>query len=307
MFEQPDLFWHLMKINQAFCVQWANAQLAAGATAICYFDPVSSTTITTRKMYLKTGFEVACQTLAQINGPTATHMASGRCLPILQDIADTGTAAVGVSCLEDIRAVKAACKNKLTVIGNLNGIEMRRWSGEQAESHVRDLIAKAGVGGGFILSAIQTRLSGFSRRYAWTDSGNGFQMMIRYNQTDLGVLEIDDVQFPDEKERYLSLSLSITEVCGLAIENAKRYQFIRDAEDQLRTEKEKLEKALSEVKTLSGLIPICSHCKKIRDDKGYWNQVEAYIQQHSDAKFSHGICQDCLQLHYAEYMPKKKE
>ena len=155
--------------------------------------------------------------------------------------------------------------------------------------------------------AIQARLSGFSRRYAWTDSGNGFQIMIRYNQTDLGVLEIDDVQFPDEKERYLSLSLSITEVCGLAIENAKRYQFIRDPEDQLRTEKEKLEKALSEVKTLSGLIPICSHCKKIRDDKGYWNQVEAYISQHSDAKFSHGICQDCLQLHYADYMPKTKE
>jgi hypothetical protein len=155
--------------------------------------------------------------------------------------------------------------------------------------------------------AIQARLSGFSRRYAWTDSGNGFQIMIRYNKTDLGVLEIDDVQFPDEKERYLSLSLSITEVCGLAIENAKRYQFIRDAEDQLRTEKEKLEKALSEVKTLSGLIPICSHCKKIRDDKGYWNQVEAYISQHSDAKFSHGICQDCLKLHYADYMPKTKE
>lgn len=152
MFEQPDLFSHLMKINQAFCIQWANAQLAAGATAICYFDPVSSTTITTRKMYLKTGFEVACQTLAQINGPTATHMASGRCLPILQDIAGTGTAAVGVSCLEDIRAVKAACKNKLTVIGNLNGIEMRRWSVEQAENHVKDLIAKAGAGGGFILS-----------------------------------------------------------------------------------------------------------------------------------------------------------
>ncbi len=152
MFEQPDLFSHLMKVNQAFCTQWANAQLEAGATAICYFDPVSSTTISTRKMYLKTGFAVARQTLAQINGPTATHMASGRCLPILQDIAETGTAAVGVSCLEDIADVKAACKHKLTVIGNLNGIEMRRWSGEQAKNHVKDLIAGAGAGGGFILS-----------------------------------------------------------------------------------------------------------------------------------------------------------
>ncbi len=155
------------------------------------------------------------------------------------------------------------------------------------------------------MPVIQARLSGFRHKYAWTDSGKGFQIRIHYSETDLGILEIDDVRFPDQKDRYLNLSLSMAGVCGLAIENAKRYQTIRDAENQLRKEKEKLEKALSEVKTLSGLIPICSHCKKIRDDKGYWNQVEAYIQQHSDAKFSHGICRDCMQLHYAEYIDKK--
>ena len=152
MFEKPDLFAHLMKVNQAFCVEWANAQLAAGATAICYFDPVSSTTITTREMYLKTGFTVAGQTLAKINGPTATHMASGRCLPIIDDIAGTGTAAVGVSCHEDMALIKSACRGKLAVIGNLNGIEMCRWSSEDAENHVKAVIAKAGAGGGFILS-----------------------------------------------------------------------------------------------------------------------------------------------------------
>jgi uroporphyrinogen decarboxylase len=152
MFEQPDLFQHLMKINQAFCVNWANAQLAAGATAICYFDPVSSTTITTKDMYLKTGFVVAGQTMAEIKGPTATHMASGRCLPIVDDIAKTGTAAVGVSCHEDMQLVKNACKGKLAVIGNLNGIEMCRWSAKDAKSHVKEVIAKAGAGGGFILS-----------------------------------------------------------------------------------------------------------------------------------------------------------
>ncbi|MCA1788102.1 MAG: uroporphyrinogen decarboxylase family protein, partial [Desulfobacteraceae bacterium] len=123
MFEQPDLFQQLMKINQTFCVNWANAQLAAGATAICYFDPVSSTTITTKDMYLKTGFVVAGQTLAKITGPTATHMASGRCLPIIDDIAATGTAAVGVSCHEDIALIKNACRGKISVIVNLNGIE----------------------------------------------------------------------------------------------------------------------------------------------------------------------------------------
>lgn len=59
-----------------------------------------------------------------------------------------------------------------------------------------------------------------------------------------------------------------------------------------------LKKALSEVKTLQGILPICSHCKKIRDDKGYWNQVEAYIHAHSDAQFSHGICPECMKKHY---------
>lgn len=62
-----------------------------------------------------------------------------------------------------------------------------------------------------------------------------------------------------------------------------------------------LQKALSEVKTLSGLLPICANCKKIRDDKGYWNQIEGYIQQHSDAQFSHGICPDCIKKLYPEY------
>jgi hypothetical protein len=54
-----------------------------------------------------------------------------------------------------------------------------------------------------------------------------------------------------------------------------------------------LEALLAEVKTLGGMLPICSHCKKIRDDKGYWNQIEAYLNEHTDAEFTHGICPDC--------------
>ena len=56
---------------------------------------------------------------------------------------------------------------------------------------------------------------------------------------------------------------------------------------------ENLEKLLAEVKTLGDLLPICSHCKKIRDDKGYWNQIEAYLNEHIEAEFTHGICPDC--------------
>jgi DNA-binding response OmpR family regulator len=60
-----------------------------------------------------------------------------------------------------------------------------------------------------------------------------------------------------------------------------------------------LNKALNEIKTLSGLLPICSHCKKIRDDKGYWTRVEQYIMDRSKAEFTHGVCPECVQKYYA--------
>ena len=59
-------------------------------------------------------------------------------------------------------------------------------------------------------------------------------------------------------------------------------------------------KALEEIKKLKGILPICSSCKKIRDDKGYWQQIEAYIGQHSGAEFTHGICPDCARKLYPD-------
>lgn len=75
---------------------------------------------------------------------------------------------------------------------------------------------------------------------------------------------------------------------------------------ELEGEKEKLigelEEALGKVKLLSGFIPICAACKKIRDDKGYWTQIETYIRNHSEAEFSHGICPECFERLYGEEM-----
>jgi len=62
----------------------------------------------------------------------------------------------------------------------------------------------------------------------------------------------------------------------------------------------RLRRALQDVKRLSGLLPICSICKKIRDDQGYWNQIETFISEHSEAEFSHGICQECARKHYPD-------
>ena len=73
----------------------------------------------------------------------------------------------------------------------------------------------------------------------------------------------------------------------------------------LEKEKEKLirnlREALEQVKVLSGFLPICASCKKIRDDKGYWTQIETYIRNHSEAEFSHGICPDCAEKLYGKY------
>ncbi len=67
----------------------------------------------------------------------------------------------------------------------------------------------------------------------------------------------------------------------------------------------KLIKADREIKHLQGIIPICSVCKKIRDEEGFWQQIESYISSHSDAEFSHGICNDCAQKMYGEEFTKK--
>lgn len=63
-----------------------------------------------------------------------------------------------------------------------------------------------------------------------------------------------------------------------------------------------LQNALKEVRTLRGILPICIHCKKIRDDSGGWTRVESYIMDHSNAKCSHGVCPECMQEHYGEYL-----
>lgn len=68
-----------------------------------------------------------------------------------------------------------------------------------------------------------------------------------------------------------------------------------------------LQDALAKVKTLSGLIPICASCKKVRDDEGYWHQVETYIHEHSEAEFTHGLCPDCVKKLYPEFYKKDEK
>jgi DNA-binding response OmpR family regulator len=86
----------------------------------------------------------------------------------------------------------------------------------------------------------------------------------------------------------------------------KAEETLRQQAIELQERNQELQEALAKVKTLSGLLPICANCKKIRNDEGYWEQVDVYLRHHSDAEFSHGICPDCMQELYSEYFEKKE-
>jgi hypothetical protein len=101
--------------------------------------------------------------------------------------------------------------------------------------------------------------------------------------------------------RFLISLLFIAIVAyGLESSRARYSQLLKEANKKLISQNQDLEAALSKIKTLSGLLPICSHCKKIRDDQGYWKQIEDYIQEYSDAEFSHSICQECAKKYYPD-------
>lgn len=107
---------------------------------------------------------------------------------------------------------------------------------------------------------------------------------------------------------FLLIAGIIIVLCGLLFyvyilqRNKIRLKYlVEQRTTELREKNIELEKALSEVKKLSGFIPICANCKKIRDDKGYWNQIEEYIRNHSEAEFSHSLCPECAKKLYPEF------
>ncbi|MDI9371144.1 MAG: methylcobamide--CoM methyltransferase MtbA [Synergistaceae bacterium] len=150
--ERPDLFARLMELNEEFTVEWGRAQVEAGSTAVVYFDPISSPTILPSERYRETGFHIAKRTISRIGGPVAMHFASGRSIPILDYVLQTGVGVLSAGCEEDLGELKRLTEGRIALVGNLNGLEMRRWSPAKAEEEVKSAIAAAGRGGGFILS-----------------------------------------------------------------------------------------------------------------------------------------------------------
>jgi len=109
-----------------------------------------------------------------------------------------------------------------------------------------------------------------------------------------GFIGLDDCQREREwLDSEITTLLAVASSIGGFIAKAR-------AEEQREQLIVELREALAQIKALRGLLPICSYCKKIRDDKGYWNQIEAYVAEHSEAEFSHGICPDCMEKHFPQ-------
>jgi K+-sensing histidine kinase KdpD len=119
-----------------------------------------------------------------------------------------------------------------------------------------------------------------------------------YKDRVYGLITVKSHQSNAFKESEMELLSTFAYQSAIAIENANLYQELEDYKNELQ-------EALGNVKKLSGLLPICASCKKIRDDKGYWHQVEAYIKEHSEASFSHGVCPECAKQMLDEFRKGK--
>ena len=102
---------------------------------------------------------------------------------------------------------------------------------------------------------------------------------------------------------YITKPFQVEEVLA----RVKTHLALRNLQKHLEEKNAQLEDALARVKTLRGLLPICANCKKIRDDQGYWKQLESYIESHSDALFSHGLCPECMEQLYSGQIWYKKQ
>lgn len=117
---------------------------------------------------------------------------------------------------------------------------------------------------------------------------------------------IDEVIRPDAHETWMR-SLTVCLFIGFGFFAQSVVNFRKRAEEGQKQLVSELQEALAKVKTLSGLLPICASCKKIRDDKGYWSQIEAYISSHSQAEFTHSICPECAKKLYPDSKMENEE
>ncbi len=152
MLERPLDFERLMEVNAAYCREWARAQVRAGATTLTYADPVASTDVVPLETARQKALAVARQVLPDVGVPYIFSLASGRSLPLVDDLVELGATAVGVSAQENLGEAIARCRGRIGVVGNLNALAMCGWSIADAESAAINALWAAGTEGGWMLA-----------------------------------------------------------------------------------------------------------------------------------------------------------
>jgi hypothetical protein len=153
------------------------------------------------------------------------------------------------------------------------------------------------------------------RKVAWLLVAAGITLMTLRRIQSLAMLASgESIKQSDLVFEIVGLIISVLLLAGIYLIRPLFASFVH-SEEELRALNTKLSAlseeqrlliaelhaALDNIKTLKGMLPICSSCKKIRDDKGYWSQIEAYVSEHSEAEFTHSICPDCARKLYPEY------
>ncbi len=121
-----------------------------------------------------------------------------------------------------------------------------------------------------------------------------------FRKVVIGALHFRTSQSQAYTDRHLRLAERIGDQISGMIANAQLFIELKRAEEAREKLIRELQEALANIKILRGMLPSCSSCKKIRDDKGYWNQIESYIREHTEAEFTHGICPECMKKLYPD-------
>ena len=197
------------------------------------------------------------------------------CQDIVRTLTAMGYEVVGTA-LDGEKAVEAVCRLRPDVV--LVDIEMPHLDGLSAARKIRECCPTPVV----ILTAYE------SKDFLTKASEQGVAAYL--------------TKPPDPQQIERAIIIAIARHKDL-MELHRLHAEVAEKNGELAAQNERLEKTLAEVKTLRGLIPICMYCKKVRNDSGFWENVEMYVRQRTEAEFSHGLCPECFSKHYPDMAP----
>jgi Protein of unknown function (DUF1638) len=152
---------------------------------------------------------------------------------------------------------------------------------------------------------LEEELRGLRAETSLTAGGDGILFRIADQRETFGLVAAEGLAFPRYKDRYLDLVRTLARAGAVALGSVRAVGRAVRAEALRQQAEQGLNRALEDVRTLQGLLPICANCKMIKGSDGSWTQIEQYVTSHSSAVFSHGLCPDCYSKLYPDYDPPR--